>query len=132
MSVTRHILFDKLNPTLFKAIESAAAFCKLRGNPYIELAHWFNQLAQLPDSDLIRITRHFDIKPEVLDRELASALSSLPTGASSISDFSHHIEAAIERAWIVATLSAGDQSIRGAWLIAALLETIELRVLVST
>ncbi|MQR02111.1 type VI secretion system ATPase TssH [Glaciimonas soli] len=127
MAVTRHILFGKLNPTLFKGIESATAFCKLRGNPYIELAHWFNQLAQLPDTDFQRIARHFEIKPEVLDRELALALNALPTGASSISDFSHHIEAAIERAWIVATLSAGDQSIRGAWLIAALLETPELR-----
>jgi len=127
MVVTRHSLFGKLNPTLFKAIESATAFCKLRGNPYIELAHWFNQLAQLVDADLQRIARYFDIQPDVVDRELAIALNTLPVGASSISDFSHHIEAAIERAWITATLSAGDQCIRGAWLIVALLETPELR-----
>ncbi|WP_211468157.1 type VI secretion system ATPase TssH [Collimonas silvisoli] len=127
MAVTRHILFGKLNTTLFKAIESAAAFCKLRGNPYIELAHWINQLAQLPDSDWHRIARHFGVSPGVIDRELAAALGMLPTGASSISDFSYHIEAAIERAWIFATLSAGEQRIRSAWLIAALLETPELR-----
>jgi type VI secretion system protein VasG len=51
MSHTRHILFGKLNSTLFKAVESATAFCKLRSNPYVELVHWLNQLHQLASID---------------------------------------------------------------------------------
>lgn len=31
MDISRQALFGRLNPTLFKAIESATAFCKLRG-----------------------------------------------------------------------------------------------------
>ncbi|MDR2625646.1 MAG: type VI secretion system ATPase TssH, partial [Zoogloeaceae bacterium] len=127
MAVSRHVLFGKLNNTLFRAVESATAFCKLRGNPYVELAHWINQIHQLPDSDWQRIIRHFEIDTATLDRDIASALAALPAGAGSISDFSHHIENAIERAWLVATLSAGDFRVRGAWLVAALIESPELR-----
>jgi type VI secretion system protein VasG len=127
MTVSRHVLFGKLNNTLFRAIESATAFCKLRGNPYVELVHWINQIHQLPDSDWQRIIRHFKIDTAVLDRDIATALTILPAGAGSISDFSHHIENAIERAWLIATLSAGDFHVRGAWFVAALVENPELR-----
>jgi type VI secretion system protein VasG len=127
MTITRHALFGKLGSTLFKSVESATAFCKLRGNPYVELVHWIHQLAQLPDSDLHRILRHCDIDMTVLQRDLARALATLPAGASSISDFSHHIEMVIERAWVFATLSFEDNRVRGAWLLAALVKTPELR-----
>ncbi|CAN7759542.1 type VI secretion system ATPase TssH [Caballeronia sp. LjRoot34] len=127
MTITRHALFGKLGSSLFKSVESATAFCKLRGNPYVELVHWIHQLAQLPDSDLHRILHHCDIDMAVLQRDLARSLATLPAGASSISDFSHHIEMAIERAWVFATLSFEDNRVRGAWLLAALVKTPELR-----
>jgi len=127
MTITRHALFGKLGITLFKSVESATTFCKLRGNPYVELVHWLHQIAQLPDSDLHRVFRQCDIDLAVVQQDMAKAISSLPAGASSISDFSQHIETAIERAWVFATLSFDDHRVRGAWLIAALLKTPELR-----
>ncbi|VXB38653.1 Chaperone protein ClpB [Burkholderia sp. 8Y] len=127
MTVSRQALFGKLGATLFRSIESATTFCKLRGNPYVELVHWLHQLLQLPDSDLHRIVRHAGIELDGLERDLARALNALPSGASSISDFSHYIELAIERAWVLATLEHGDRRVRGAWLIAALAGTPELR-----
>lgn len=127
MTTTRQALFGKLGTTLYKSIESATVFCKLRGNPYIELVHWLHQLLQQPDSDLHRIARHCGIDREALDRDMASALAALPAGASSISDFSHHVELAIERAWVLATLSFNDRRIRSAWLVAALVQTVELQ-----
>ncbi|MFT4066130.1 type VI secretion system ATPase TssH [Paraburkholderia sp.] len=127
MSISRHALFGKLGATLFRSIESATALAKLRGNPYIELVHWLHQLMMQPDSDLHRIVRHCDISRELLERDLQTSLAALPSGASALTDFSHHVEAAIERAWVVATLAFGEHRIRGAWLIAALVETPELR-----
>ena len=35
--ISRAALFGKLNPLAYKAIEGATVFCKLRGNPYVEL-----------------------------------------------------------------------------------------------
>ena len=127
MTITRQALFGKLGSTLFKSVESATAFCKLRGNPYVEVVHWLHQLVQLPDSDLHRVLRHCDIDLAVLQLDMARSLATLPAGASSISDFSHHIETAIERAWVFATLSFNDNRVRGAWLVAALVKTPELR-----
>ena len=97
MAISRRALFGKLDLTLFRAIESATAFAKLRGNPYVELGHWLHQLWQIGDSDLHRVCRHYQFDRQSLERDLASALAALPSGASSLSDFSHHIGAAIER-----------------------------------
>ncbi|WP_368623716.1 type VI secretion system ATPase TssH [Paraburkholderia sp. BR13444] len=127
MSISRHALFGKLGATLFRSIESATAFSKLRGNPYIELVHWLHQLLAQSDSDLHRIVRHCGISRELLERDLQRALAALPSGASALTDFSHYVETAIERAWVVATLAFGDARIRGAWLMAALVETPDLR-----
>ncbi|WP_296229242.1 type VI secretion system ATPase TssH [Ralstonia sp. UBA689] len=127
MAIPRQALFGKLGSTLYRSVESATSFCKLRGNPYVELVHWLHQLLQLPDSDLHRIVRHAGIDREALDRDMARALAALPAGASSISDFSWHLESAIEHAWVLATLTWGDSRVRGAWLIEALVKTAELR-----
>jgi ATPases with chaperone activity, ATP-binding subunit len=108
MTITRHALFGKLGSTLFKSVESATTLCKLRGNPYVELVHWLHQILQLSDSDLHRILRHCEIDLGSLERDMTRALAALPAGASSISDLSHHIETAIERAWVIATLGFSD------------------------
>ena len=42
--ISRAVLFGKLDTLLFTSLESATAFCKLRGNPYVELVHWLRQL----------------------------------------------------------------------------------------
>ncbi|MBN3815721.1 type VI secretion system ATPase TssH [Paraburkholderia sp. Se-20369] len=132
MTISRQALFGKLDATLFRSIESATVLCKLRGNPYVELVHWLHQLLRLPDCDLHRIVRGAGIDRDALERDVARALAELPAGASSVSDFSHYVEVAIERAWVLATLSFGDSRIRGAWLIAALATTPELRRLLTS
>lgn len=127
VAILRKNLFGKLDTTLFKSIESATALCKHRGNPYIELVHWLTQLWNNETSDLKYIVRHFDINIELLERGLSESLTRLPTGASSINDFSYYIELAIERAWVCASLEYMDNRIRSGHLLLALLTNIELR-----
>ena len=115
--ISRLALFGKLNPLLFKSLESATVFCKLRGNPYVELVHWLHQLLQESDSDLLRIFRHFEIDSAKLAADVLRNLDKLPRGATSISDFSDQIETAIERGWVYATLMFNESQIRsGYWL----------------
>ncbi|MFP6562322.1 type VI secretion system ATPase TssH [Paraburkholderia sp. B3] len=127
MTISRQALFGKMGITLFRNAESATAYCKLRGNPYVELVHWLHQILQQPDSDLYRALRHCGIERTIVDCDIAHALVTLPSNASSVIDFSHHIDIAIERAWVIATLSMNDQRIRSAWLLVALVTTPELR-----
>ncbi len=127
MAITRANLFGKLDETLFKSIESATTLCKLRGNPYVELVHWLNQLWVQDENDFRLIARHFDVDAEAMERGFSQALARLPAGASTLSDFSYHIELAIERAWIYASLECYDSRIRSGHLLIAMLTTMELR-----
>ena len=125
--ITRVSLFGKLNTLAYKAIESATVFCKLRGNPYVELVHWFNQILQLPDSDLHHIVREFRIEPSRLARDMTAALDQLPRGATSISDLSSHMEEAVERGWVYGTLLFGESQVRTGHLVVGILKTPGLR-----
>ncbi|WP_175710510.1 type VI secretion system ATPase TssH [Burkholderia ambifaria] len=120
-------LFGKLDPLLYETLEQATGFCRLRGNPYVELAHWFKQMLQRPDGDLQRVLRRFEIDEAAIERGLVAALDRLPRGAGSVSDLSVHIDDAVERAWVYATLKYDATRIRGAVLLLAILKTPQLR-----
>ena len=125
--ISRAALFGKLNSVAYKAIEAATVFCKLRGNPYVELAHWFHQLLQLQDSDLHRIIRQFNLEPARLARDLTEALDRLPRGSTSITDLSSHVEEAVERGWVYGSLMFGESQVRTGYLVLGILKTPSLR-----
>jgi type VI secretion system protein VasG len=125
--IKRAALFGKLNKLGFRAIESANVFCKLRGNPYIELVHWFHQILQLEDSDLRRIVKHFGIEPSALARDLTEALDRLPRGSTSVTDISSQVEEAVERGWVFGSLMFGESQVRTGHLMVGLLKTPSLR-----
>jgi type VI secretion system protein VasG len=126
--ITRVALFGKLDLLAYKAIESATVFCKLRGNPYVELVHWMNQLLQLPDSDLHHIVRAFGLDASRLARDLTQALDQLPRGATSITDLSSHLDEVVERAWAYASLMFGQSRVRVGHLVVGMLKTSSLRL----
>ena len=125
--ITRTALFGKLNSLGYKAIESATIFCKMRGNPYVELVHWLHQILHLQDSDIHRIIRHFSIDPSRLARDMTEELDRLPRGATSISDLSSHLEEAVERGWVYGSLLFGESQIRTGHLIVGILKTSGLK-----
>jgi type VI secretion system protein VasG len=125
--ISRVALFGKLNSIAYRGIESATVFCKMRGNPYVELVHWIHQLLQLQDSDLHRIIKQFNIDPSRLIRDLTESLEKLPRGSTSISDLSAHIEHAVKEAWLYSTLMFGESQVRTGHLIVGLLKTPDMR-----
>lgn len=124
--ISRAVLFGKLDTLLFTSLESATAFCKLRGNPYVELVHWLHQLMQQQDGDLQQVIRHFALDEQQLTRDIVAALDALPRGASSVSDLSEHIDSAVERAWVYGSLKFGVSRIRGGHLLIGILKTWNL------
>ncbi|VTU32000.1 Chaperone protein ClpB [Variovorax sp. SRS16] len=125
--ISRTALFGKLNALAYKAIEGATVFCKMRGNPYVELEHWVAQLLQAQDSDLHRVIQHYQLDISVVAKDMTAALDRLPRGATAISDFSPHIENAIERGWTYATLQFGEAQVRTGYLLVGMLKTPSLR-----
>ena len=125
--ISRATLFGKLNELGYKAIESATLFCKMRGNPYVELAHWLHQLLQVSDSDLLRLLRHFQIDSARLARDLTESLDKLPRGATSVSDLSIQVEDSVERGWVYASLQFGAIEVRTGHLVVGWLKTHNLK-----
>ncbi len=125
--ISRSTLFGKLNPLGYRAIEGATVFCKLRGNPYVELVHWLHQILQAPDSDLARILRHFEVDASRIATDVTASLDRLPRGATAISDFAPQIEEAVERGWVLATLMFGEHQVRTGHLLLGAMRTPGLR-----
>ncbi len=125
--ISRTALFGKLNNLAYKGVESATVFCKMRGNSYVELAHWLHQILQLQDSDLHRIIKHFQLNPSVLARDFTDSLDRLPAGATSISDLSAHVEEAVEQGWLYASLKYGSNQVRTGHLVIGIIKTTDLR-----
>ncbi|MGZ8259652.1 MAG: type VI secretion system ATPase TssH, partial [Caldimonas sp.] len=127
LEISRAALFGKLNPLAYKAIEGATVFCKLRGNPFVELQHWINQILNNQDSDLHRIIRHYGLDTATLTSDLTASLDRLPRGASSVTDLSEWIEDAVERAWVYGSLMFGDTQVRTGYLVVGMLKTTRLK-----
>jgi type VI secretion system protein VasG len=125
--INRVTLFGKLNQPGYKAVEGATVFCKLRGNPYVELEHFLAQLLQGADSDWHRVIKHYQLDMSVLAKDLTAALDRLPRGATSISGIAENIADAIERGWVYGTLLYGDSVVRSGYMLVGILKTKNLR-----
>ncbi len=125
--ISRVALFGKLNRLGYQAIESATVFCKMRGNPYVEVVHWMHQILQGQDSDIHRIIKHYDMDPAKVAADITRALDELPRGATSISDLSGHLQDMVVNAWTYASLLYSSNQVRTGHLILGMLKTDSLK-----
>ncbi len=125
--INRVAVFGKLNNLAYKAVEGATVFCKLRGNPSVELVHWVAQIVQNQDSDWHRIIQHYGLDNSVLAKDITTVLDRLPRGATSISDISDSIDTAVERGWVYGSLMYGDSAVRTGYVLLGMLKTTSLR-----
>ncbi|MGA2448603.1 MAG: type VI secretion system ATPase TssH [Polyangiaceae bacterium] len=125
--ISRVALFGKLDELGFRTLESATVFCKMRGNPYVELTHWIHQILQLPDSDLHRIVRHYELDAGRLASDIIESLNRLPRGATSITDLSVHVQDGVERGWLYASLKFEATRIRIGHVLVGAVKTTALR-----
>lgn len=128
-SIKRTALFGKLNSICYHSVEGATVFCKMRGNPYVEMVHWVQQLVQGNDNDWSKLFDHFKIDRSRMAEQITQSLDELPRGATAISDFSPHLEESVKQAWVFSTLLFGYSHIRSGTLMYALLETPSLKQL---
>ncbi|WP_260598939.1 type VI secretion system ATPase TssH [Sphingomonas endolithica] len=125
--ISRTALFGRLDTAPRKAIETATNFCKMRGNPYVELVHWVHVLIQDPRGDWAVIRSAFAVDDARLAGDVVAALDALPRGATAISDFAPQIEEAIEKGWLYASLQFGAARVRSGHLLYGMLRTPTLR-----
>ncbi len=130
-SFKRKELVAKLNPTCQLAFKAAAGAAKLRGNPYVELAHFIEQLVLSERSDVQFILADAGVDMSRVAGDMTRSIDKLPYGATSIEEFSDHIFHAIQEAWSLAGLQFGVEEVRSAHVLLACLKTPVLEGLVS-
>lgn len=126
IQIRRTSLFSRLNPTAYKSLEGATVLCKLRGNPQVEIVHWFNQILNEQDTDVHRIIRAFGIDAGRVAADLQASMESLSTGSTEVADLSGSVDELCREAWLQASLAFGGLAIRTGHLLMALCGTDSL------
>ncbi len=125
-TITRSELLAKLTPPARKAVENGMRSAKLRGNPYVELAHWIEQMALIDGGDFQKIAQHFGVDASRLSADLTRAVDALPRGSSSISDISDHLFDAVERGWVQGAMRLQADRVRSGHVLYGILATPRL------
>jgi type VI secretion system protein VasG len=123
----RKSLFGKLDALAERALRGAHAVCKMRGNAYVELAHWLDQMLRDPDADVHRVLAEYELNPSAVAAEVTRAVDRLPRGATAVTNFSPHVVDAIEQGWLYASVEYGSARIRTGHVLAGLVATPGLR-----
>ena len=126
MNLDLKSLIDKLNPTCRKALEGAAHVCVTQTHYNVEVEHLLVQLVEDSDSDLQRVLRNYNIKPEDVTRDLQQAIDGFKRGNSRTPAMSSHISTLMQESWLVSSLQFGQGLIRSGALLLVLLDNESL------
>jgi type VI secretion system protein VasG len=125
-------LIGKLNETCRKALESAAGLCLSQTHYEVDIEHFLIKLLEMPDTDLQKILRHFEINETRLVNDLTRALEGFKRGNARTPALSPHIPAVVQDAWLVASIDQQTSLVRSGHIILALMRSDEMsRMLLS-
>ncbi|MFH1350721.1 MAG: type VI secretion system ATPase TssH [Pseudomonadota bacterium] len=120
-------LIEKLNLTCRKALESAAQLCVSQTNYNVEIEHLLLKLIDLPDTDIQRLLRYYEVRLEDVNRELTRAMDGFKRGNSRTPALSPHVVRLLEQAWMMSSLHLGENVVRTGTILLALLDHDALR-----
>ncbi|NOZ70006.1 MAG: AAA family ATPase, partial [Deferribacteres bacterium] len=126
-------LIGKLNATCRKALESAAGLCLSQTHYEVDVEHFLLKLLEMPDTDMQKILRHFEINESRLVDDLTRAMEGFKTGNARTPALSPRIPRMVEDAWLVASIDFQSAAIRSGHIILALMGSDEMaRMLASS
>ena len=126
MGVDSAALIKTLNKTCLNALQAAAGLCLSRTNPSVEVEHWLVKLIEVPDTDLTRIFRHFEVDTSRLLRDLTRVIDGFRTGNQRTPTLSLKIDQLVREAWVLASIQYQARQVRSGTLLLALLDDEEL------
>jgi type VI secretion system protein VasG len=126
-------LIGKLNDTARRTLENAAGLCSSRSNYNVEIEHWLLKMLELPDGDLARILRHYEIDQAAVQRALVGAIERFKTGNARVPGLSPKILDLVREAWLLASIEYHAPAVRTGHLLLAMLSQpdLALQVLAS-
>lgn len=120
MAVDLKALIAKLNDVTRKALEAGAGLCLARTHYDVEIEHYLLKLLDVPEADLARILRRFELDPSRLTADLNRSLDRLRSGNARTPAFSPSLVRMLTEAWNLGSLNYGATRIRSGFTILAL------------
>ena len=121
MAVESGAVIKKLNKTCLNALQSAAGLCLSRTNHSVEVEHWLLKLMELPDIDLTRIFKQYEVDTSRLQRDLTQAIDKFKTGNARTPTLAPSIDQLVREAWLQTSVQFQARTIRSGVLLLALL-----------
>jgi len=118
-------LIGKLDDTCRKAMELAAGLCLSQTHYEVEVEHFLLKVLEIPNTDLNKILRHFEISEARLVSDLTRTMEGFKTGNSRNPALSPRIPKMIQDAWLIASVDYQASSVRSGHIILALLSDDE-------
>jgi type VI secretion system protein VasG len=119
-------LIGKLNETCRKSLESAAGLCLSQTHYEVDIEHFLIKLLEIPDTDLQKILRHFEINESRFTNDLTRAMEGFKSGNARTPALSPRIPRMIEDAWLVASVDHQMPLIRSGHIILSLLSSDDM------
>ncbi len=119
-------LIGKLNDTCRKALESAAGLCLSQTHYEVDIEHFLIKLLEMPDTDLQKIFRHFEVNETRLVSDLTRSIEGFKRGNARTPALSPRIPRMVQDAWMVASIDFQSPVIRSGHIILALLSNDEM------
>ncbi len=126
MGLESGALIKKLNKTCINGLQAAAGLCLSRTNHSVEVEHWLLKLAEMPNTDLTKLFKQFEVNTSNLQRELTKAIDGFKTGNARTPTLAYSIDQLVREAWVLASVQYQAQEIRSGVLLLALLSDEKL------
>lgn len=126
-------LIGKLNETCRRALESAAGLCLSQTHYEVDIEHFLIKLLEMPDTDIQKILRHFEINETRLVNELTRTMEGFKRGNARTPALSPRVPQMVQDAWLIASIDLKAPVVRSGHIILSLMSVDEMaRMLNST
>lgn len=126
-------LIGKLNETCRKALESAAGLCLSQTHYEVDIEHFLIKLLEMPDTDIQKILRHFEMNETRLVNELTRTMEGFKRGNARTPALSPRIPQMVQDAWLIGSIDFKAPVVRSGLILLALMSVDEMaRMLVSS
>src|SRR3990172_13352658 len=119
-------LIGKLNETCRRALESAAGLCLSQTHYEVDIEHFLIKLLEMPDTDIQKILRHFEINETRLVNELTRTMEGFKRGNARTPALSPRVPKMAQDAWIIASIDFKAPVVRSGHIILALMSVDEM------
>jgi type VI secretion system protein VasG len=120
-------LIAKLNPVCRRAMSEAAELCVRQTHFNVELEHLLFTMIENELPDLVLVLGQYAVDPQLVKTQLQQSMDRFKRGNGRTPALSTHLATLFQEAWLLSSMLLGEQQIRSATVLLALLEHDALR-----